>query len=277
MNVLNTYQEFDYNQFDLNVDHYGSENCASNYAFGPSVRDDYVLHFITDGCGTLTVRGETTSLKAGDLFLLPKQEVTFYQADANKPWSYIWVGFSGPKANNILNRTQLMEKCFVHSNLDSPILEQMLGLVGYTKNLTAISDELNLTGELYHLLALLIQEFPAETSESDMVQHYVKRVLKIIHVHYGRQLKVCDIADQLNLNRSYLYKIFKEETGSSLKEYILHVKMDKSLELLANPQFNISEIARSVGFPDPLAFSKSFKKVFGTSPSRYRKELNHQE
>lgn len=41
MNVLNTYQEFDYNQFDLNVDHYGSENCASNYAFGPSVRDDY--------------------------------------------------------------------------------------------------------------------------------------------------------------------------------------------------------------------------------------------
>lgn len=83
MNVLNTYNEFGTNNFDLNVDHYGAEICDKNYSFGPTVRDNYVLHFIVDGEGTFKIDGTTTELKTGDMFILPKGKVTFYQLIAS--------------------------------------------------------------------------------------------------------------------------------------------------------------------------------------------------
>lgn len=74
MNILNSYNELDSHNFDLNIDHYGAEQCDKNYSFGPTIRDNYVLHFITEGKGKISILGETTELAAGDLFILPKKQ-----------------------------------------------------------------------------------------------------------------------------------------------------------------------------------------------------------
>lgn len=273
MNVLNTYNEFNTNNFDLNVDHYGAEICAKNYSFGPTVRDNYVLHFIVDGKGKFTIDGITTQLKTGDMFILPKGKVAFYQADGELPWTYLWVGFSGSKAENILSKTQLLDHYFCHSTLESKVLDQIVKLTQFRDQKLDDVTELQLIAELYKLLAFLMEELPSKTiSKSDrLIQGYIRKAKQIIHSRYGSHLKVGDIADKLNLNRSYLYKIFKEETGYSIKDYIVQVRMEKSADLLTSTTFHISEVANAVGFTDALAFSKAFKKYFNQSPSNYRK------
>ena len=273
MNILNTYNEFNTNNFDLNVDHYGAEICAKNYSFGPTVRDNYVLHFIVDGKGKFTIDGITTQLKTGDMFILPKGKVAFYQADGEHPWTYLWVGFSGSKAENILSKTQLLDHYFCHSTLESKVLDQIVKLTQFRDQKLDDVTELQLTAELYKLLAFLMKEFPSKamSDSSILIQNYIKQAKKIIHTQYGNPLKISDIAKKLNLNRSYLYKIFKEETGYSLKDYLIQIRMEKSADLLTRTTFHISEIANAVGFPDALAFSKAFKKHFGQSPSHYRK------
>lgn len=274
MNVLNTYNEFDSSHFDLNVDHYGAEICDKNYAFGPSVRENYVLHFIVTGKGKFTVDGETTSLQEGDIFLLPKNKLTYYQADAEDPWSYLWVGFSGSQAESILQETSLQDIYFAHSHLDSKILDQLLRLMRFSKTVLNTVTELEMIGELYHLLAALVKEFPREGGErgTDQSKYYIKQVLRIIHSQYDTPLRVEDLAKKLNLNRSYLYKLFKAQTGYAIKDYILQVKMQRSASLLRNPALSVSEIAYSVGYSDPLAFSKVFKTYYHVSPRQYRKE-----
>ncbi|MFC3928532.1 AraC family ligand binding domain-containing protein [Streptococcus caprae] len=277
MNVLNTYNEFDSNHFELNVDHYGAEICDKGYSFGPSIRSNYVLHFIIEGQGTFTINNQTITLKEGDLFLLPKDQVTFYQADKEKPWTYIWVGFSGSRAQQILEYTQLLETYCLHSNLKSDILNQMLAIIQFAdKPLTRESDLL-MTGELYKLLAFLSEEFPNPSSRTsnNLADSYVEQALKIIHSQYHKNLKITDIANKLALSRSYLYRIFKEKTGFSLKDYLLKIKMNRSIELLSDPKLSISEVANSVGYTDSLIFSKVFKQYFKTSPTNYRKF--HQE
>lgn len=275
MNILNTYNEFNTNNFDLNVDHYGAEICAKNYSFGPTVRDNYVLHFIVDGKGKFTIDGITTQLKTGDMFILPKGKVAFYQADGEHPWTYLWVGFSGSKAENILSKTQLLDHYFCHSTLESKVLDQIVKLTQFRDQKLDDVTELQLTAELYKLLAFLMKEFPSKamSDSSILIQNYIKQVKKIIHTQYGNALKISEIAKKLNLNRSYLYKIFKEETDYSLKDYLIQIRMEKSADLLTRTTFHISEIANAVGFPDALAFSKAFKKHFGQSPSHYRKAL----
>lgn len=273
MNVLNTYNEFNTNNFDLNVDHYGAEICAKNYSFGPTVRDNYVLHFIVDGKGKFTIDGITTQLKTGDMFILPKGKVAFYQADGEHPWTYLWVGFSGSKAENILSKTQLLDHYFCHSTLESKVLDQIVKLTQFRDQKLDDVTELQLIAELYKLLAFLMEELPSKSmSDSNiLIQNYIKQTKKIIHTQYSKTLKVSQIAKKLNLNRSYLYKIFKEETGYSIKDYLGQIRMEKSADLLINTTFHISEVANAVGFTDALAFSKAFKKHFGQSPSNYRK------
>lgn len=273
MNVLNTYNEFNTNNFDLNVDHYGAEICAKNYSFGPTVRDNYVLHFIVDGKGKFTIDGITTQLKTGDMFILPKGKVAFYQADGEHPWTYLWVGFSGSKAENILSKTQLLDHYFCHSTLESKVLDQIVKLTQFRDQKLDDVTELQLIAELYKLLAFLMEELPSKSmSDSNiLIQNYIKQTKKIIHTQYSKTLKVSQIAKKLNLNRSYLYKIFKEETGYSLKDYLIQIRMEKSADLLTSTTFHISEIANAIGFPDALTFSKAFKKHFGQSPSNYRK------
>lgn len=277
MNILNTYNEFDTNNFDLNVDHYGAEICEGNYSFGPAIRDNFVLHFIVDGRGKFTIDGQTTELGVGDMFILPKGKVTSYQADSKHPWTYLWVGFSGSKAESILSKTQLLEQHFCHSTLKSKVLDQIVKLTQFRDQKLDDVTELQLIAELYKLLAFLIEEFPSKamSDSSILIQNYIKQAKKIIHTQYGTSLKVGEIADKLNLNRSYLYKIFKEETGYAIKDYIVQVRMEKSADLLTNTTFHISEVANAIGFTDALAFSKAFKKYFSQSPSNYRKTLKN--
>ncbi|MGT2799691.1 AraC family transcriptional regulator [Streptococcus marmotae] len=274
MNILNTYYELEGHNVDLNVDHYGAEQCDINYSFGPSVRDNYVLHFILSGKGRFTVKGNTTELQAGDLFVLPQNEVTFYQADSKEPWSYIWVGFSGSRAQAILQQTQLLEEYFLHSTLSSPILKTMQTITKIPIHKLNIVTELQLVGQLQTLLAQLIDEFPNKQlyEATNLAQNYVQQAIKMIHSLYDKPLKVTEIAGKLSLSRSYLYKIFKKETGYSIKDYIIRVKMNRCCELLLHSELTITEVAFSVGYLDPLTFSSVFKHHFHMSPSDYRKQ-----
>ncbi|HFR3538163.1 TPA: helix-turn-helix domain-containing protein [Streptococcus suis] len=273
MNILNIYNEFDSHNFDLNVDHYGAEQCDKNYSFGPTIRNNYVLHFITNGKGKIIINGETTELAAGDIFILPKNQSIFYQADGLDPWTYTWVGFSGSRAETILSQTRLLENYYLHSHLESDILKKMIDINQTEVQSLPMITELILIGHLNQLLAALVQEFPNESlkESSTLAKNYVHHAIKIIHTQYNNPIKVSEIAQQLALSRSYLYKIFKQETGYSIKDYIVQVKMNHACQLLANPELSITEIANSVGYFDPLAFSNAFKNQYHMSPSDYRK------
>src|SRR5699024_9033051 len=92
--TVKTCNKCDNNKYNLNIDDDGFESCPPKYAFGRSVRNNFLLHYIIEGSGQFTIYNKVTSLGAGDIFILPKDAVTYYQADGDQPWSYIWVGFS---------------------------------------------------------------------------------------------------------------------------------------------------------------------------------------
>lgn len=83
-------------------------------------------------------------------------------------------------------------------------------------------------------------------------------------------LTIQDIANKLSINRSYLTTIFKEYQQQSPKEYLLYIRMHRAKQLLENTKESIKVIAFSVGFSDPLYFSKAFKKYWDCSPREMR-------
>ena len=103
-------------------------------------------------------------------------------------------------------------------------------------------------------------------------ENWVIKAKAYIAANYHRPLKVEQIAKALHIDRQYLRNLFVKYTGSSTKAYLDSYRMTRAAELLKLKESNIYVVAFSVGYSDPLAFSKAFKKHYGISPSEYIKK-----
>ena len=102
--------------------------------------------------------------------------------------------------------------------------------------------------------------------------YLVRQAVEEIHRSKRRKISTKTLAEQLHVNASYLSKIFHEETGKTVSEYILAVKMDQAEILLNSCVYNLTEVAEALGYENYAYFSRQFKKYFGFSPENYIKQ-----
>lgn len=113
-----------------------------------------------------------------------------------------------------------------------------------------------------------------ETLDSNsMDQEFLKDVVDYIEKNISDiNLNVDNLAQDLNLSRSTLYRKIKSLTDQSPVEFIRNIRLKHASAMLINESINISEVAYAVGFSDPKYFSKCFKTEFGLTPSEYAKK-----
>lgn len=134
-----------------------------------------------------------------------------------------------------------------------------------------INRDLMMNSILYEYLFLLADKFPREQYTPGEKQiNYVEEALTYLEPNYTNNISVQSLADSIGLNRSYLHRLFKSATGSSVQEYLLDLRIRKACTLLKSTVLPIAIISLSVGYEDTLYFSRLFKKKKGVSPSRYR-------
>lgn len=103
-------------------------------------------------------------------------------------------------------------------------------------------------------------------------KHMVERVSKYVEDHMNQPLSITDIATHFFLNPDYLSRMFKNETGNSLKEYIINQKMQSARMLLRTTLLPVNVIASKLGYDNYSYFSQVYRKTMGVSPKDERKE-----
>ncbi|MDE6621253.1 MAG: helix-turn-helix transcriptional regulator [Lachnospiraceae bacterium] len=91
-----------------------------------------------------------------------------------------------------------------------------------------------------------------------------------MHSRYCDAITIQEIADHLNINRSYLHRLFKSFTGVSIQNYLLDYRIRQACILLKNTTLSVRSVAHTVSYTDPLYFSRIFHQKMGMSPSEYR-------
>lgn len=99
---------------------------------------------------------------------------------------------------------------------------------------------------------------------------YVERCKEYVEKHYKEKLYLTDIAEQLGLSETYLSRLFKQETGEQLQNYIVDVRLERAANLLKYSDESISNIAEYVNFPSQSYMGKLFREKFQLSPKKYR-------
>lgn len=139
-------------------------------------------------------------------------------------------------------------------------------------------------------LKKLIDSDSIDTLEQTM-QEFVERMLEqtgssiddaaaVIHTiqtyiaqHCADDLSLEFLAGMVYLSPSYLSRLFKRETGENLSSYVQTIRIEQAKTLLRTTSLKTYEVAERVGLPDPVYFSRIFKKVTGIRPKDFRSEL----
>jgi AraC-like DNA-binding protein len=100
----------------------------------------------------------------------------------------------------------------------------------------------------------------------------LERAIQFIHKNYRRQISVAELSAAAGLSRSYFCRLFKSYTGVSAHQYINTVRVKEAAKLLAEGKLNISQTAEQSGFSSVYLFSRIFKKIEGSAPSKFTQE-----
>ena len=107
--------------------------------------------------------------------------------------------------------------------------------------------------------------FLSNTSEK------ITSVIEYISKNYNIISSIDEIARYCYINKSYLCRLFKKETGLTVFEYLNLVKIYRSCELICNTNDTIADIAIKCGFSSISYFSYTFKKLIGKTPLQFKK------
>ena len=167
-------------------------------------------------------------------------------------------------------RTSLLETPCFHYDRDDRVRlchEKMFEAYNLSEN-----RDLMMNSILYEYLYLLASKFPRKSiPPKEKKISYVEEALRYIEANYAHSVNIQVIADHLNIERTYLYRLFKDITGVSPQEYLLDYRIRRACSLLKETDLPVSDIARSVGYGDALYFSRLFKQKKRSPPSEYRK------
>ena len=110
--------------------------------------------------------------------------------------------------------------------------------------------------------------------KSNAYSIHIRHAIDYIYDHLNGPLTMKQLADIEKLNPSYFSKLFAKETGENVKSYILKAKLATARHMLADTEYELADIALSLGFSSQSAFTAAFRKEYNSTPGKYRNEAS---
>nr|WP_054656674.1 helix-turn-helix transcriptional regulator [Lentilactobacillus otakiensis] len=120
------------------------------------------------------------------------------------------------------------------------------------------------------LLTELSNDYINQLSSSDNDESKVTQIKEWVRLNINKELTVHDIAEHFEINQNYLAVMFKNITGSTVKEYLNSLKIDQAKYLLLTTNDSVQEISEKSYFNDYKYFFRIFKKNTNLTPAKYR-------
>jgi AraC-like DNA-binding protein len=248
---------FNENFSDLNPVVAGYSQCAPAHKCRQTTRPFYLIHYVVSGKGIyMTDNNEPIYLKSGDIFIIHPHQKHIYMADQNDPWYYIWIGFDGSLSANFSLIPQTSS--FSHPELFFNIRDSINTIQGRSEYLCA---------QLMMIYYYLMPQKSHSNKYSELIRHQIIS-------NYMIPITVEDIAKYCKIHRNYASRIFKKEYGTTIHAFLTEYRMKKAYDFLSEG-FSVEDVSSWCGFEDYTIFSRAFKKFYNISPSKVKKNIQH--
>ena len=254
---------------DMKLCYCGKRTGAKDHSFGPAARDNYWLIFLKEGSGIYKVGDRIFALKPGDLFAAFPNRRIFYRADPGSVWSIGWVSIAAERFGDYLAMTGVTEDNPVVHIADPKALSELIDSLLCEVPAETLRSKFACSSMIYRLLELLSPE-----NSPAVRRDYIDEAIFYMSNNYINRITTPELALRLGLETSYFSRLFKKRTGLPPMKWLCRLRLEKALDLLST-DLMISEIALSVGFSDPLYFTRRFTELYGISPTGMRAKKHH--
>lgn len=250
----------------------GISHTYSGHTFGPAIRPYYLIHYILSGKGKFIAEGVSYELSEKQGFLISPGIETTYIADDNTPWSYVWIGFNGSIAAELVGDTglSLIEPIFSSSHTIE-IKNAVLSILNGDR--TTNAGRFASTARLYDFLGYIASADKSYLA-STVTDEYIYKAIGYIREHIDSNITVQTLADFIGLERSWFTARFQKAVGTSPGRYIQLVRLTLARHTLESTHISLDEIAARCGYKSAEALSKAFRRQFGVAPGKYRQETH---
>jgi AraC-like DNA-binding protein len=246
------------------------------------------LLFMHEGEGTVIVKQQTYEIKRGMLFIFPPFQLhkVFPRVLEDRPYVRSKLHFHQEELSDKLAAfplrsgliTQVCEGQGVPLAYDLAQEMDELELIGDWHQRSAIEGReeesllflLQLSGILHRRLSYSSEH--RVVTQDNRALRYSEKIMKWIDAHYAEEASLEQLAEELHLSKFYVSRVFRQETGSSITDYLTARRIKQACRLLQTTTLPVEQIGIQVGLPDGSYFIQLFKKVVGTTPLKYRNQ-----
>lgn len=230
----------------------------------------YLFFYITSGSGILNYDGKEYSISAGDCVFINCQTPYFHQSSCDL-WSLNWIHFYGPNIHSIyLKYMERGGQPVFHPDT----LSRLDNHWQHLQHLALSSDyirDMRINEHLFSIITLIMEESwnPNAKLLSSKQQSLID-VKEYLDAHYAEKITLDKLSDEFLINKYYLERIFKEQFGASIMNYLLSIRITHAKQLLRFSDKSVEQIGLECGISPLYYFSRIFKQTEGMSPSEYR-------
>lgn len=233
----------------------------------------YLFFLVEHGSGLLEYGGIHHPLQTGDCVFLDCHRPYLHRT-GNDLWSLRWVHFFGPNMGAIYKKYEERggQPVFRAHQPErfSALLKELYRL--------ATSDtyvrDMQIYGKLVELLTLLMEEswHTGTPRKAHSKKQNLQEIKDYLDNHFAEKITLDLLAERFYINKFYLTRVFKEQFGQSVTNYLVQLRITQAKRLLRFSDLSIESIAQECGLNDANYFSRLFKRVEGVSPGEYRRQ-----
>ena len=220
-----------------------------------------LIHCVLRGRGSVSVRGLTRSVEAGQLFVLAANEGHMYSSDPRDPMGLVWVEFSGGNSSQLVSHILDLGGSVYSGSVFSKVVELCTSVLYQSKQ-----QGPKISNVLYQMLMCICDHVEVENKPNSINQ----RILKYIDENIDRRLTLTEVAAEFSYHPAYFSSHFSKTMGVSFAKYVMNRRISHACYLLDTTDWSVERIAQELGFCDISHFIQRFKAHEGMTPIAYR-------
>jgi AraC-like DNA-binding protein len=265
---------FSFNQMEeasrvpVNIFFGGLEHCDKDYFIERSGFPVFLMEYVLDGQGQLTLGDQVHALKRGCLFWYGPGVPCRLVTDPDRPLVKIFYTFhcTGGSPSEVYG----LQRFFIGSNRGGDLAGELVRML-FDEAISGNRQSWRICCSYLDIILLkCARSEEMERHASEKAWYVFREVKELIEDNYLELVQMDDIAARSGLSSAYISRLFRRYHHMTPYSFLIQKKMEHALDLLRQRNMSVQQAAAMTGFADPFHFSRVFKKFKGISPSEVR-------
>jgi AraC family transcriptional regulator, arabinose operon regulatory protein len=248
----------------------GRSEAAAGLPGRAASENEFIFVYCIRGRGWCEIEGNRHEIMPSQLLVIPPKSPATFGTYGERLWSLIWIQLATTNTSPSAAKSHITPQTVTLGPIEKQLILALFQDVLHAFEMPCPQRLQQVSQRAMTLLdgsICIARKSPQ--METDAASR-IGRTIEYMREHLNEPLRAATLAGVANMSLPHYFAQFKRVIGSSPIDYLIKLRMEHARQLLEQTSWSVKEVAVSLGYDDPLYFSRVFKSVNQTAPSDFR-------